>query len=426
MGRNPNLASTIYQGADGDWHGRVHMGLRDNGKPYRRHFQSKSKTVVTAKVREAERERDAGVIRRPGHAWTVEKWLTYWLEHIAVPPNVRQSTHAGYSVAVRVHLIPGVGAHRLDKLEPEHVEKLYRKMLASGSKPATVHQVHRTLKTALNHAMRRSHVVRNVAMIAQAPRVEEEEVEPYTFEEIQRLLVAAGERRNGARWAIALSLGLRQGEALGLRWEDVNLDAGYLRVRRSRLRPQYEHGCGGSCGRKAGYCPQRVQTNDDDADTKSRAGRRGIGLPSEIVELLKAHKDVQDAERETAGQLWQESGRVFTTCLGRPLSPNTDYHEWKDLLKSAGVRDARLHDARHTAATVLLVIGAQQRAVMDVMGWSSGDMVKRYQHVTDPVRREIAQRVGDVLWSKPKKGTAKAKGGKRSKKSARRGNRAEN
>ncbi|MBA3489906.1 MAG: site-specific integrase [Longispora sp.] len=377
------------------------MGVRDNGKPYRRHFQQKSKAVVVAKVREAERERDAGVIRQSGRAWTVEKWLTYWLEHIATPPNVRQTTHDGYSVAVRVHLVPGLGAHRLDKLEPEHLEKLYKKMQLNGSKPATAHQVHRTLKTALNHAVRRNHVIRNVATIAQAPRVEEEEVEPYTIEEVQRLLKVAGERRNGARWAIALALGLRQGEVLGLRWQDVDLDKREFRIRKSRLRPKYAHGCGQTCGRKAGYCHQRVQTNDDDADTKSKAGRRRVGLPLEIVALLAEHKTAQEVERETAGQLWQDSGRVFTTRRGRPLSPSFDYHEWKDLLVAAGVREARLHDARHTAATVLLVIGTQQRAVMDVMGWSSADMVKRYQHVTDPIRQEIARGVSDALWLKP-------------------------
>jgi integrase len=268
-------------------------------------------------------------------------------------------------------------------------------------------QAHRTLKTALNHALARNHVVRNVAMIAKAPRIEEEEVEPYTIEEVQRLLVEADKRRNSARWAIALALGLRQGEVLGLKWKHVDLDAGELRVRRSRLRPKYAHGCGDAppyydrnttCGRKAGYCPERKQINDDDAPTKSRAGRRGMGLPAEVVALLRLHRTKQDAEREDACQLWQEGGWVFTTPVGRPLSPNTDYHDWKDLLAAAGLRDSRLHDARHTAATVLLVVGTQQRAVMDVMGWSSGDMVQRYQHVTDPIRQDIAKRIGGALW----------------------------
>lgn len=139
------------------------------------------------------------------------------------------------------------------------------------------------------------------------------------------------------------------------------------------------------------------------------------------MSLLKQHRVAQEAEREVAAQLWHESGRVFTTRVGRALSPNTDYHEWKELLTRAGVRDARLHDARHTAATVLLVIGTQQRAVMDVMGWSSSDMVKRYQHVTDPIRQEIAKRVSNALWAKPRDVKPAAGAKKRGKKGGKQG-----
>lgn len=163
------------------------------------------------------------------------------------------------------------------------------------------------------------------------------------------------ERRNGARWvvALALALGLRQGEALGLKWEHVDLGNGLMRIRRNQLRPKYEHGCGDTCGRKAGYCPERKQTRADTGPTKSRAGRRIIGLPAPLVLLLQAHKSKQEAERMAARQLWHDEGWVFANPDGRPLNPNTDYHEWKALLSEAGVHDGRLHDARHTAATVL-------------------------------------------------------------------------
>ena len=120
-----------------------------------------------------------------------------------------------------------------------------------------------------------------------------------------------------------------------------------------RLRPKYEHGCGDTCGRKAGYCPEREQTRADTGPTKSRAGRRVIGLPAPLVLLLQAHKAKQEAEGTAARQLWHNEGWVFANPDGRPLNPNTDYHEWKALLSEAGVHDGRLHDARHTAATVL-------------------------------------------------------------------------
>jgi hypothetical protein len=138
---------------------------------------------------------------------------------------------------------------------------------------------------------------------------EEDEIEPYTVDEIKAILAEAGKHRNAARWAAALALGLRQGAALGLKWSDVDMKTGVLRV------------------------------------------------------------------------------------------PDMDYREWKQILRTAGIRDGRLHDARHPAATVLLLLGVPERAVMDVMGWSSSSMVKRYQHVTAPVRMDIAERVGGLLWA---------------------------
>ncbi len=233
---------------------------------------------------------------------------------------------------------------------------------------------------------------------AKAPKLTEEEVDPYGIDEIQRLLEVVSERRNGARWVVALALGLRQGEALGLKWTDVDLDQGTLRVRRGRLRPKYEHGCGGACGRMPGYCPQRKQIRPDTGDTKSRASKRTMGLPDPLIALFRKHKRLQDEERVKARQLWHEEGWVFARPDGRPLNPNTDYHEWKNLLAEAGLRDARLHDARHTAATVLLVLGVPTPTAMALMGWSSAAMAKRYQHLIDTIRRDVAKQVGTLLW----------------------------
>lgn len=124
-----------------------------------------------------------------------------------------------------------------------------------------------------------------------------------------------------------------------------------------------------------------------------------IGLPDQLVTMLREHREKQAAEREHAANLWEEGDWVFASPIGRPLNPNSDYHAWKALLGLAGVRDGRLHDARHTAATVLLVLGVPERAVMGIMGWSSTAMAARYQHVTDPIRRDVARRVGGLIWS---------------------------
>jgi len=426
--RAPNGASSIYKGTDGDWHGRVTVGVKDDGKPDRRHVQRKTKAAVISKVRELERERERGTVRRPGNRWTVEQWLTHWLDNIA-EPAVRYKTLTGYRTAVRLHLIPGLGAHRLDRIQPEHFEKLYARIIKSGRRPGTAHQVHRTARTAFGEAFRRGHIMRNPVELARAPRVDEEEIEPFEIEDIQRLLSAALRRRNGVRFVLALALGTRQGETLALKWSRLNTSTKSLRIARGLQRRTWQHGCHNAslCGEKyhkvkpcpalckrhtrecpppcppacvshARWCPKRHGGGLVEVDVKSRAGRRRIGLPVELFELLARHREDQAKEREFAGTEWHEGDWMFTQPNGKPLDPRSDLDDWKALLQEAGVREARLHDARHTAATVLLLLGVPDRAVMGLMGWSNSSMTGRYQHITAAVQRDVANRLGGLLW----------------------------
>lgn len=403
--RRANGEAAIYLGKDGRWHGRVPMGFKDDGSPYRRHFTRPTRKDAVEEVKRLEKQRDQGSAQQPGKPWTVEKWLLHWVENIA-KPTVSENTYDGYEVAVRVHLVPGVGKHRLDRLEPEHLESLYRRMQASGARKAgTAHQAHRTARTALGEAVRRGYTAKNAASLAKPPRMEEDEdeVEPYSLDEVQRLLIEVNKRRNSARWMLALALGLRQGETLGLRWSDVDLPNEYLKLRRNRLRPKYEHGCreASPCGRKAGYCPERVQVRRETKNTKSKAGRRAVPLPGPLVVMLRAHAEAQARERKVAGNLWLESDYVFTKPLGGPLIPNTDYHDWKKLLNDADVHDGRLHDARHTAATVLMLLGVPDRVIDQIMGWEPGtsaQMRARYLHVPDAMLKDVARKLADAIW----------------------------
>lgn len=405
--RAPNGASSIYYSEyDGLWHGRVSVGVKDDGTPDRRHVKRKREDDVIKAVRALERERDSGSVRRAGRALTVENWLTHWVENIAAP-TVRPNTLSGYRVAVYNHLIPGLGAHRINKLQPEHLERFYqalsKKTTRSGGrfKPARIHQVHRTIRTALGEAVRRGHVTSNPASVARPPRIPEEEIVPFTKEEAARVLAAAQKTRNGARFVIALTLGLRKGEALGLQWRDLNTEARTLTIRRSLQRVNWEHGCPADdpCGRRyAGHCPQKHGGGAVAAEVKSAAGNRTVGLPSPLIRVLEKHRTAQRKEREHAGNLWQEGGWMFTNLRGGPVHPRVDHDAWKALLKAAKVRDARLHDARHTAATMLLLLGVPTRAVMDVMGWSEASMARKYQHITDELLSGIADQVGGHYW----------------------------
>jgi integrase len=421
-------SSFYYSETDGYWHGRVIVGTRDDGTPDRRHCRSKDKKKALEKFQALKKMRDAGTVRKPGMAPTVNEWLTHWLENIAAP-SVRYKTLNGYRTAVHHHLIPGLGAHRIDKVQPEHFEKLYKKIIASGRKPATAHQVHRVARTAFGEAYRRGTILRNPVELAKPPRVEEEEIEPYEIDEIKRLIAAAMVRRNGVRFVIALSLGLRQGEALGLKWSRFDAKTKTLQIKRQVQRRKWEHGCKDShgCGAKfhkvepckkgcfkhkrecpppcpadctehARHCPERHGGGLVEAEVKSRAGRRGIALPEQLVVLLVAHREAQDEEREHAGTVWRDEGWMFAQPDGRPIDPRSDWEEWKNLLMAAHVRDGRLHDARHTAATVLLLLGVPTRAVEYFMGWSNGTMARRYQHVIEALKRDIADRIDGYLW----------------------------
>lgn len=428
--RNPNGRSSIYFSEyDQLWHGRVTVGVKDNGTPDRRHTKSKDQDKVIAAVARLESQRDQGNVERPGRVPTVGEWLIKWVEEIA-GPNVRYKTRVGYRTAVYKHLIPGLGAHKMDKIQPEHFERLYAKMLKAGHKPGGVHQIHRTARTAFRQAKKREVITKDPFEVVKAPPVDEEEVEPFEVEEIQALMEAALARRNGVRFVLALALGTRKGETIGFRWSRLNRKTKLLRVSKQRQRQTYEHGCNDpvacsashhktapckkpcprkhkkcpppcppTCAKHARYCPQR-SGGLVEVDVKSTAGRRGIRLPDPLFELLVAHEEIQKKEREAAGTAWsgEEDGFMFTQPNGKPLDPRSDHNEWKDLLKAAGVRDARLHDARHTAATVLLILGVPERAAMEFMGWSNSKMAKRYQHVVSALRDDIAGRLGGFLW----------------------------
>jgi hypothetical protein len=192
----------------------VTVGVKDDGSPDRRHIERKTEGEVINAVRALERDRDSGRVRNAGRAMLVEAWLRHWLENIA-RPSVKYKSYRAYRTAVEQHLVPGLGRHRIDKLAPEHLEKLYARIIAAGARPATAHQVHRTARTALGEAHRRGHIVRNPAAIAKAPRVEEEEIEPFELADIQRLIKAALARRNGVRFVLALAIGTRQARPSG-------------------------------------------------------------------------------------------------------------------------------------------------------------------------------------------------------------------
>jgi integrase len=226
--------------------------------------------------------------------------------------------------------------------------------------------------------MQRGRVARNVCTLVDSPSLDRVEVNPLTTPEVRHLLEAAKTARNSARWSVALALGLRQGEALGLPWDAIDFEHGTLTVRQALQRQ-----------RGKGLVI---------VGPKSRAGRRAISLPKPLADALRAHRVTQLGERMAAGSCWEESGLVFCQINGRPIDPSTDNAAWKALLKTAGVRDARLHDARHTAATILLQQGIPARVAMQILGHSQISLtLGTYSHVVPELAEEAAERVASAL-----------------------------
>jgi integrase len=379
MTRKANGEGSIYQDRQGRWHAKVWMGLKDDGTPDRRHVTGSKRADVARKKKELERKRDQGAADSAGRGPTVHAWLDHWLDNIAIN-RVRPMTLEGYRSLVRLHLGPRLGKHRLDRMQPEHLEAAYKGMVDSGLSPATVLRAHRVLSRALKVAVQRGKIARNVAALVEPPAVKRPKTAlPLTAAEARRVLDAAKSERNAARWTVALAVGLRQSEALGLQWRDLNLEAGTLSVQRGLHRVK---------GKGLVY-----------EEPKADRSRRTLALPAQLVDALKAHRKAQTEERLAAGSEWEDHGLVFARVNGRPIDKKVDWKAWKALLAKAEVRDVRLHDGRHTAATLLLSAGVHPRVVMELLGHAQmRTTTDTYSHVMPALAQEAADTMGTALW----------------------------
>jgi integrase len=379
-GRGANGRSTIVKQADGRWHGFVSMGAKGDGTRDRRHVSAPTRAAVVEKVKALEAKRDAGTVGATGRSMLVDEWLEYWVENIA-SVRVRARTLDTYRAMIRMHLNPYIGKRRLDQLQPEHLEQTYKQLLTKGLSPASVLRVHRMLHRALKIAMQRERVARNVATLVEPPRQERAKTpDPLDVEECKRVLAAAEGLRNSARWTVALALGLRQSEALALQWKDIELDRGTLSVRRGLHRVPGEG---------------LVFT-----EPKTDRSRRTIAVPAPLIEALRRQRAAQNEERLVAGSEWDDWDLVFTQPNGRPLDKHSDYEAWIKLLNRAGVRHIRLHDGRHTAATLLLTAGVHPRVVMELLGHSQmRTTTDIYSHVMPALAQEAADRMAKTLWT---------------------------
>ncbi len=299
-----------------------------------------------------------------------------WLE-TSVKPRVRPLTYAGYKINVEKHLVPTLGKIPLDQLTPLHVQEMINGRLAAGLSGKSVAYMHQVLRTALGLATRWDLVSRNVARLVDPPRIERKPINPFTPDEAREFLGAVRGHRLEALFSVALALGLRQGEALGLRWDDVDYVAGTLSVR---------------------YQLQRIEGKLTLVPPKTKRSTRTLVMPTMIVDRLREHEKRQVSEKLWAGSKWQESGLVFANRFGGPTQARRVIEQFHQALAEAGIRRVRFHDLRHSCATLLLVQGVSPRVVMDVLGHSEIALTMNvYSHVVPELQREAAQRMQAIL-----------------------------
>ncbi len=381
MGKRGHNEGTIYKREDGRWVASVTVGY-EGGKRKRKSFYGDTRKEVQDKLTKALRDRQQG-LPLADERQLLGIYLDRWLEEVA-KPTIRAKTYRSYAQLVRLHLKPDLGHIPLAKLGPQDVQEFLNRKRQVGLSSRTVQYLHALLRAALNRALRWGLVARNVAALVDPPQVETAEVTPLVPDEARRLLEALQTERLQALFTVPLAVGLRPGEALGLRWQDVNFKTGTLSVLRAL---------------------QRIEGKLQLVELKTRRSRRSISLPQVALAALQAHRARQLEEQHRAGDAWRnDAGLIFTTARGTPLEPRNVVRTFKRILRSAGLPDQRFYDLRHTCASLLLAQGVHPRVVMEILGHSQISLtMNTYSHVIPQLQQEAAKRMDDLLFGKPER-----------------------
>ncbi|MFB7557103.1 tyrosine-type recombinase/integrase [Streptomyces brevispora] len=396
-----NGDGTVYQRKDRRWEAAGYVLAPGNTRKRIRVYGN-SRTEALAKLTEkiAASNRGVPVVTAQG---SLAAYLAYWLESVAVH-HLRETTHTRYTACVDRYLIPGLGRKKLTKLTAKDVRTWLNQLrttcqcctrgidarrdqpccCAIGQccskllSPLTLTYVHSVLKSALEHAVREEEIPRNVARNVRTGTPRPRRFEPLTADEARQFLTTVRGHRLHALFELALHTGLRKGELLGLRWEDLDLDTGTAAIRRTL---------------------QRTTTGGlTTLPTKTRASERRIALPARCLQSLKLHHEQQERERKAAGTSWQHSGHVFTTAQGGSIDPTNLSRAFTTLLRKARLRRIRFHDLRHSTATLLLEQGVELVVIKELLGHAHiGVTATVYAHVRLRLQRDAIDTLGRAL-----------------------------
>lgn len=309
-----------------------------------------------------------------GRSDTLSAYLDAWL--LTIKPHLKPRTFDSYQLNVD-RLAPLIGHVKLDELRPAHVQEAYN-VLQQTLAPRTVRQVHLTLHKALNDAMAEDRIARNVSQGRKLPRVAQAEMRSYTPEDVHALLVATSGDRFHALWAILATSGLRLGEALGLKWSDVDMSRKSLTIQRALQR-------------------QRNGAGLVFVEPKSATSRRTVELTATAVDALQSHLERQGFERRGAGETWNDFNLVFPSEVGTPLEQSRVHRHWRKAVVKARIPQFRIHDLRHTVASHLILAGLDSLEVARILGHSNAGLVYDvYGHVAPATKRRAANMLDEM------------------------------
>ncbi len=338
----------------------------------------KTKALAESAYAKAKAERDAGEHIEPSKE-TVANLLNRWLTTVA-RHKVRATTYQGYEATIRVHLVPALGHIHVQKLTAARVQAFYSECIDAGVGSRALQLAHLRLSQALDMAEREGIVRRNVCALLETPQHRSKPGQSWTEDEANRFLAKARQHFLHPLWALELATGLRRGELIGLRWQDVDLTAGTIHVQQEIV---------------------IVYGKPVVSEPKTDSSRRRMGIPADVVQALREHRILWDQRREQA-RSWDDGDLVFCTRDGKPLNPNNLYRYYNQLIEAAGVRKIRLHDARHTHGTIMVAKGVSIRAVADRLGHSKTSVtLNTYSHVLPTMRDEALEAIEEALFRYP-------------------------
>lgn len=378
MGRRGNGEGSIYQRKeDNMWACSVTL---ENGK--RKAIYGKTRKEVADKLATLLHDQQRGMLVENSQQ-TVEQFLTSWLENTH-KHRIRPRTYERYKEAIDLHIVPALGHYQLQKLTPQRVQAFYAKKRESGLAPATIRYYHSVLHNALSVAVKWGLVARNVCELVEPPRKERFEMQALTIEQGQKFLEILRGHKWEALYILALVTGLRRGEILGLKWQDLQFSTGKLQVQRILSRVLAD-------------TPEKKHVYVE-AEPKTQRSRRSIDVAPFALVALKEHRVRQLEAKLKAGQNWEEHDYIFCTFGGRHLNPNYVVDELKKLLKRAGLPDIRFHDLRHSVASLLFAMEVHPKIVQELLGHSNISITMDiYSHMLPGMQQEAVKKLDQAL-----------------------------